>query len=889
MLSLEAQAIEQLFYIQPKEGGPMVPYVLNNAQRFFDGIDRQEGHLNLIIAKARQKGFSSILLAKFDIRCMGREGTHAVTISHEGEATVRLFDRAHFYLKHMNGPKPMFGRNSRNETYFSKTESTFFIGTAGAKAFGRGDTITDLHCCIHPDVWVLNSNNKAIPISEVGAPTLINYSGRVIKIVLWMCPKEGLVLTPEHKVLTQRGFVRADKLTLDDSVVYKKRPLTQTIKTITGMDRIRMKRGLGQGKGSSWKDEPFHIKLTYEFGRICGLFLAEGSLYAPYATFALHRKEDDLVDWLRQYFGEDGIDVRERKNDEGIEVYIKGIKWFHTFSLNFGGGENKELPNWVFDAPTEFLFGLVEGLFRGDGWHHFYSESSLQVCIGQVRSQIVFQLRDLMCSLGFGFSSVKNGYSYKGQKNLMWTLSLSGEGAKKLINLLYGIKVPECSRGSYGTTKYTETDEEIHIRIKGLEEKEVENITFYDLLNQPDGLIRTPYGCISNSEYAWWDDPIKHSTGLFQAVPYSGRIYLESTGNGRNNDFYYIWKHAEGMGFERLFYPWFADIEYSLPLPAHMSRWKPDLPAQNMYMLEMARKYNLSDQQMYWYEGKLKSLREDIRLMQQEYPFEPDECFQASGGAIFGNIIMSNSPMWHQEKWLNTDPYVLSPHPIPNFHYALGCDPSGGTGNDDAAIVVICAETGDQVFEFAANNIDPYHFAIYVCKVAARFNNAFIVPESNNHGAAVVNILIEQYKKDRIYKSKYATATSAAKYGWNNTTNTKHVLVGTMLETLPNIQIYGKRTVTELEGFEEDESGRMEGARDNLVISCGLAIIGYKKFEHYRIDYDAIKPKEVMLRSKTPNGMVFTLDEVLKNIEDRYNDKLSAQVGGATTNIITGV
>lgn len=525
-LSREAQAIESLFYIQPKVGGAMVPYYLNNAQRFFDSCDRPNDHLNLIIAKARQKGFSSILLAKFDIRCIGREGTHAVTISHEGEATTRLFDRAHFYLNHMDGPPPIFGRNSRQETYFKKTESTFFIGTAGATAFGRGDTITDLHC----------------------------------------------------------------------------------------------------------------------------------------------------------------------------------------------------------------------------------------------------------------------------------------------------------------------------------------------------------------SEYAWWDDPIKHSTGLFQAVPYSGRIYLESTGNGRKNDFYYIWKHASSMGYEQLFYPWYADDEYSLPLPPHMSKWVPDIPAHNAYMLDMRNKYKVNDQMMYWYEMKLGSLREDLRLMQQEYPFEPDECFQATGGSIFGSVTMYKSEWWKLEKVFGWFVYRMVNHPIPGFHYIIGGDPSGGTGNDDAAIIVLCAETGEQVLEFANDTANPIVFGSLLCLIGKMYNEAYIVCESNNHGAAVIPLLRVGYPLDKIHKAKFATASAKAKYGWTNNQNNKHMLIGTMLETLDQITIYGTKTIKELEAFEETDTGKMQGDSDNCVIATGLAILGYKKFEHYRTDYEApivvLKPKE------KPNYMLTTLDEILQGLGERIgSDKLRSHVG----------
>jgi len=140
-LSAEANAIQSLFYIQNKDK-VKVPFLLNPAQRFFD----EEEDNKTIIAKARQKGFSSIILAKFTIRCLGESGTHASVMSAEAGATQRLLDKVQYYLKHMNGPKPIYGRNTRNELYFPKRESTYHLGTAGSKVFGRGDFVTDLHC-----------------------------------------------------------------------------------------------------------------------------------------------------------------------------------------------------------------------------------------------------------------------------------------------------------------------------------------------------------------------------------------------------------------------------------------------------------------------------------------------------------------------------------------------------------------------------------------------------------------------------------------------------------------------------------------------------------------------------------------------------------------------
>jgi hypothetical protein len=66
-----------------------------------------------------------------------------------------------FHCKHMKGAKPLTGYNSKLEMSFPKTDSTFYIGTAGSKDFGRGDTITHLHlseAAFYPDLKSLQAS-----------------------------------------------------------------------------------------------------------------------------------------------------------------------------------------------------------------------------------------------------------------------------------------------------------------------------------------------------------------------------------------------------------------------------------------------------------------------------------------------------------------------------------------------------------------------------------------------------------------------------------------------------------------------------------------------------------------------------------------------------------
>lgn len=73
-----------------------------------------------------------------------RKPTNAVVISHEKEATKRLFMAVRFFLDNLY-QRPETTIDSKQEIKFNYHGSSYFIGTAGQKAFGRGDTVSRAH------------------------------------------------------------------------------------------------------------------------------------------------------------------------------------------------------------------------------------------------------------------------------------------------------------------------------------------------------------------------------------------------------------------------------------------------------------------------------------------------------------------------------------------------------------------------------------------------------------------------------------------------------------------------------------------------------------------------------------------------------------------------
>lgn len=160
----KVQLISNLLYIDNKQG-QVVPFVPNRAQAYFL---QNRGHRNIIL-KARQLGMSSCILADMLIDCMFVPNTQCVVVSHEGRATQRLLDRVQFYYDKMLPPKPELDAASRQEKKFEGLHSSIYVGVAGSRAFGHGDTIRNAH--MSELAWyedgetVINGVEDAVPMT----------------------------------------------------------------------------------------------------------------------------------------------------------------------------------------------------------------------------------------------------------------------------------------------------------------------------------------------------------------------------------------------------------------------------------------------------------------------------------------------------------------------------------------------------------------------------------------------------------------------------------------------------------------------------------------------------------------------------------------------------
>jgi hypothetical protein len=96
------------------------------------------------VLKGRQQGISTYLGGRFYHRATFRKGIRVFILTHEQDATNNLFGMVDRYHQH-NPLKPSTSAANAKELFFDVLESGYAVGTAGAKAVGRSQTVQMFH------------------------------------------------------------------------------------------------------------------------------------------------------------------------------------------------------------------------------------------------------------------------------------------------------------------------------------------------------------------------------------------------------------------------------------------------------------------------------------------------------------------------------------------------------------------------------------------------------------------------------------------------------------------------------------------------------------------------------------------------------------------------
>ncbi len=188
------------------------------------------------------------------------------------------------------------------------------------------------------------------------------------------------------------------------------------------------------------------VSLTYDFGWLCGAYIADGSIIfgglqiskvIPEYQDNLRRIARDIfdVDVISEYLENRGSTLLNGVDMSAYESCCNKI--YHgalgTFMLdNFNtGSHNKRVPGWVYVSNNEFIYGLLRGYFDGDG-NATDLVGKQMIRSGSVAEQLTEDIIVLLTNAGIFASKCKEKYKRNdGSTRILHTAQISRKYARR--------------------------------------------------------------------------------------------------------------------------------------------------------------------------------------------------------------------------------------------------------------------------------------------------------------------------------------------------------------------------------------------------------------------------------------------------------------------------
>jgi len=226
----------------------------------------------------------------------------------------------------------------------------------------------------------------------------------------------------------------------------------------------------------------FGEQLDYTYGKLVGLYLAEGSSDEHTIQFALHRKEDELAQLIKSFFTDQfGFKTRDYTygNSRHVNIYSASAVSLISRFVQGHSARSKHLTREALNAGIEFLRGLVDGWLAGDA-HYDIQNNRFRLGIAR-NYKLVSQLRGICRSLGYSFKSSEGEAKYQNGIRPIHRIEIRKEPLK-IRN-----SNPFFSSSSNQTTN--DEQELITLQIKSIEP--VRGLTFYDIGVDGDHVFAT--------------------------------------------------------------------------------------------------------------------------------------------------------------------------------------------------------------------------------------------------------------------------------------------------------------------------------------------------------------------------------------------------------------
>lgn len=361
------------------------------------------------------------------------------------------------------------------------------------------------------------------------------------------------------------------------------------------------------------------------------------------------------------------------------------------------------------------------------------------------------------------------------------------------------------------------------------------------------------------------DKSTELEAGSKQAVPVTGRITEETTANGFN-EFYdsfmqdYENENPGELDTLALFFAWHQDPQYQIEGELG-ERTEADIKLDQTVFDNYG--YHLSDQQLIWYNWKMKDLEKAARasedsvrltgrqLMQQEYPSTVLEAFQSGQGSVFDNELLNQMTAAKPIKAVKSKSnpgetiYIYDEY-VSGAFYGLGCDPSDGSG--DPAGIAVWSEDYKKVAEWSGL-LRPDNLAKLIKEVAELYGDAFAGVENNMLSTVLfLSKIYQNYFITVRVDQKYQTTTK--KLGWSTTGKSRDIMIDDFIMHFEEGELanLSKLTINQMKTFVTKEGGKREhavGKHDDMLFAdmIALQMIKHKRQSRHKTRTFARKPQ----------------------------------------------
>jgi len=241
-------------------------------------------------------------------------------------------------------------------------------------------------------------------------------------------------------------------------------------------------------------------KLTYDFGRFLGLFVAEGS-GGNVSSFAFNQKETELHDFVTRFIQSMFFLKTTRADDKrnnGTSIYASSVILASALTTWCGDSStSKRVPWFIFSANDDVISGFINGMWDGDGNKNpRRKDNTLKYCT--VSPSLAYGLRLLLSK--FGVTAAISVETCNESKQPAYMVRISGEQLyeNKWLNEFRYNKIP--SRPKHPKTReYFSTDQGSFVKIKCISNEPYQGLV-YDLEVEEDSSYTVCGKAVANSD-----------------------------------------------------------------------------------------------------------------------------------------------------------------------------------------------------------------------------------------------------------------------------------------------------------------------------------------------------------------------------------------------------